>query len=1489
MAYIPYTADAAPQASVITKDEPVLVAPQKIEPAQDNKYVPYAGAEITPGSELSAKEVPMLSEMPKQSLFKEFSDKLLRSQVSPARAANILALAENKNMSPIDVMDNYDEVTKDLRDQPTPKEFFTGLGQMALVGSLVGAPIATLSALVPFVGLNEAKNIVVAKTQGDEYKLGESRHVSEFLPESAPDRVSDAMDVLEFIGLVAASHGASAGVSNSVWWRNLTNKQRGVTVLEGANNAKATGRTVGEEIRETLKAKGGIKSAEGAAYFKRMQDIHTRGRSAYSEVIAEDAVIQSEFTGVPKASQVKAYNKIFDSLSKAEQTRLMQKNGSKAGLDFTTTGKAKVQAPLPVTPDLVVDSDLNVSQLNGMKNLAQALNVNKTNTIAQGQTLETIKPIDTFTPEEVAQLTDLGLKFRTEEQIALMSKRAKTPDEEKAVNIWANFARQHLIDKSVNPTQFELDLTKRSSKTVFEMFGDFETFSKNITDADGVMIRSRVKGAKKEAYRNILNELKAVYKDATVAGKTVEEFLVEANRATPGQAQIVSRYMDEVITPLPDEAGFAVKKPGKITGDAKNVEKFFEESRKAKLDKRKKMFREGLFEVQRAITDRTIKVTHALEAANDIKAQQALRRFNLIAGATPAASEYYKKAWPNIFGSLNNKETNVLENLIHVKKELSIRERKAGRAGVPTADYEAWLANLEGTSGLSSERLGVVMESAETYFGTMRDLLNKKRNEGIVSEELYNILADNQYSPTTWLKAEALYDQAMASGKVFSGGKPVTSLEDLERLVSKERTPTAGRAQVKTSGIHKLKQGEIDDFQDLDAQNALAAISNETYSRIFKNRATSTLADYARNGLDENGTVLKAGIRKWHVDEQGNLYPSYKSPPKGYRPLSYFESGQRKELWARGDFAEQWDAGGTDINNAMLTVLHHASGASTVRAMATGVGSPLFGLTKGLLMDIPYSYFTLQKVNDMGKVTSLYPINPYKFTKAILSNMKEVAGDVAYQKGEFLAMAEEGGLFGTIGQVTQAKAKKTGDLGRGIGYLNDLGNFVNTRAEYLVRMANRREYIKQGYEPWEATAMVRDSLDYNQGGTFVKIADRVLPYTNVAVQTTRKAGKAAFKNPKEAGYKVAWMAGVAGSIAVTNYIFNPDAIRQESDFNRENNYIIPSGWSFTDDRGNTRHVNIKLKKEPVIAPYLTMSEMMVARAFGDEFEFDRLAKALARSGAPVGSLPNIPLQSAFNTLAYKKNSWNFKDIWPGAPAGKEEWNAQRTSKLWHDLGGVLNFSPEVLKSSVEQIITHEALPQRVVENTYDYIFNNIEQREQDTIMADFFLSNWRPSFVSVTSETTQLREGIEEAEEEAQGKKQMANRFIDSYGYKYFQKDLSEEERTETLKTVTDKFREYKLDKQERDRLRQRFKDYGRTVAYPHQSTWMMFGGIADAKVRGVRVAKWRATQSLDEQREIDVRMNRLATTKSGIIPQDRGGLFWKTFRREVAKINAEK
>ena len=203
-----------------------------------------------------------------------FIDKLVKkvkdtTRISPARAANIIALSEvpykvskeesrktgtpegDYKISISDASKNYNELTKDLRDQPTDLEFYEGLMTAALVPIAIAKPVQFLAGMSTFMGVSEAENYLTSRIEEGGYTPLEGKQFSDLAPNDLNENTKTALGLLEIVG--KASISGIIGKVGGDLWAKLPVRQRGIISAQVYEDITFKNKTVGESVRERIK------------------------------------------------------------------------------------------------------------------------------------------------------------------------------------------------------------------------------------------------------------------------------------------------------------------------------------------------------------------------------------------------------------------------------------------------------------------------------------------------------------------------------------------------------------------------------------------------------------------------------------------------------------------------------------------------------------------------------------------------------------------------------------------------------------------------------------------------------------------------------------------------------------------------------------------------------------------------------------------------------------------------------------------------------------------------------------------------------------------------------------------------------------------------------------------------------------------------------------------------------------------------------------
>jgi hypothetical protein len=161
-----------------------------------------------------------------------------------AKVQNVLALSKETGLKPSQSMDMYDKLTKDIRQTPTNEELVIGLMTPAIATGLASNPVGVLTSVATFMGLSEAESYIISKATGKPWVFGEHRGLSDLSQGDLDDRWGFALDTIDFLGksaLVSAKTPLLKMLKEQTWYRKLTNRERGLTIVNTLDNMRKAG------------------------------------------------------------------------------------------------------------------------------------------------------------------------------------------------------------------------------------------------------------------------------------------------------------------------------------------------------------------------------------------------------------------------------------------------------------------------------------------------------------------------------------------------------------------------------------------------------------------------------------------------------------------------------------------------------------------------------------------------------------------------------------------------------------------------------------------------------------------------------------------------------------------------------------------------------------------------------------------------------------------------------------------------------------------------------------------------------------------------------------------------------------------------------------------------------------------------------------------------------------------------------------------------
>jgi len=872
-------------------------------------------------------------------------------------------------------------------------------------------------------------------------------------------------------------------------------------------------------------------------------------------------------------------------------------------------------------------------------------------------------------------------------------------------------------------------LDKEIAKTRKEKLTEKEQEVKNRL-AERLQKLSGAKFITIEEKSNNLKEIYGVINDLAELGlikieKGIDHVMSELKKYFP------DKDIDKYKTDIEENIFGKQEKPKAENYD--NVLKSIEERKIAEKSFREKTRKKIKSQFNKLVVDKSENFRQKILSIDKEEGQRAVNYFNLQAGSSSKSKMDFDKARRKIFGGVGKimdiREQELLGEYIDKKRIVELdnlydkrkQERLKHEGGVTGEEAQLFLDAIKNKDqklldkfNLSDVDAKKLENAANEYYDVMRNNLKRLYDEGIISEQSYNKLAEEQ----------PFYSKRMYIDHI-------NSIDGNGKL----------------SGIESLKEGS-ESSKVVDVQTLLGDNITRTDRIIFANRAKKALNDVAVK-FPENGYIAEAEysneyfnklakeLEKPEKDRQF-IEPSFKEAPKGFTIVEFMDNGKKKGFYLENELYKEYEFN-PDPEWLDLTknIIGWASGTKLLKAGATGY-NPEFAI-KNVPLDM------LHIMTSTEEYSSTYAIA----TPQMLNDMRKVFKDASTRSGRFIDYMEQGGgmdYLTTQGSLSPRKYKKYNNLNNGLKALSDVASYMGNTSEILTRLALRERYIdnrlnalkKEGITPtkenikeieFAATAYARNYLDFAQGGKAIKLMDAGIPYLNAGIQVTRGTLRAAARNKKAFWYKFGQLGLTAAAITAYNMgVFSrgDDEEKNEraeyykneiSDRNKANNFIIMTGLNYIDKQGNKRYLYIKIPKDQTQQLVTGLFEDLYLKYVHGDSEHQILndrrfmeLKALTKNVGDVAGMP--PMITAITGYKNNVNLFYQEAIWYGDELGKdksEEYYIGRTPERFIEWGKLTGMSPERTRYATQQFITGSNMFGTILGEGLDYMVADLDK------------------------------------------------------------------------------------------------------------------------------------------------------------------------------------
>ena len=447
----------------------------------------------------------------------------------------------------------------------------------------------------------------------------------------------------------------------------------------------------------------------------------------------------------------------------------------------------------------------------------------------------------------------------------------------------------------------------------------------------------------------------------------------------------------------------------------------------------------------------------------------------------------------------------------------------------PVNKESAEAALEKGKQELGDEAYKEPISRSDMYFKEFSNILKYKMDNGLITQETYNMFKDYNYSPRKFLDyafgIEERDEQGNLTGRILLNANQFHF-----------------RGSLLSSDDIKNIEGGSEDFMITDSRQLLQGAMIMAEVKVATNKMVKALANDSE--LTNQGWVKPMEYEKYNDGTiKTNPDGSYKylNPSKGFREMIYKVDGKKYAYQLREDLAREFlDEELKDLKGETGSLRRKfndlgafLSGSRWVKLFATGINAGFF------VSNIPVDVISQVNVTDIyaGGIAGQYKQafgGTIDLSKRLL-NMEMGFSD-PYVEGLLKEYAQSGGLM-----MTQTE--------QGLGV-----NFKNKLVEYLALFGNISEiasklnsyrtvkerlmdeyYDKNKMNPTgddmeaireEAAYKARAAMDYHRGGLASKMWDQYVPYFNVFSQGAFISWKYIKNNPTVFFDKIA-KAGIA--------------------------------------------------------------------------------------------------------------------------------------------------------------------------------------------------------------------------------------------------------------------------------------------------------------------------------------------------------------------------
>jgi hypothetical protein len=455
---------------------------------------------------------------------------------------------------------------------------------------------------------------------------------------------------------------------------------------------------------------------------------------------------------------------------------------------------------------------------------------------------------------------------------------------------------------------------------------------------------------------------------------------------------------------------------------------------------------------------------------------------------------------------------------------------------------------------------------AKIYFDTYKSLLDEMRNNGLISQKVYDDLSGLDYQPRLFLQHITDFEGNVSLGaaqteKSDTGGLSQNQIKNLNEGSSGNLVRNS-EWLLSTSIVSRQRAMAMNTVNKVFMTKEFPAAKKrfDALKKNLSNRKEWTVEDerFYEYFIELNRKIKDNPIiKKKENTEQtviDGMVPEFiyerkfKKTPSNFKKAYYYVDGIRNEFFIEEELHNSWfDNLSGFLNSRSKEGFSYVSGSALLKGIATG-NNPAFALVNiprdfifNVVFSDQYSSNVFKAMVQVSKDTFI-AINEIRKSKGnynmdssnMLDNYIYYGGDMAFLSTQG-RLKKDTVLAKTLDRLITPRVKAIGGSLFKAVTLRKLSNY----SEIMFRMALFKRTIKNQLDLkglksisevksqeekdaiyMRAVAEARSLLDFNQGGAVTKDLEAFVPYINTATQGSRVAVDAFKKNPQKITSKI---------------------------------------------------------------------------------------------------------------------------------------------------------------------------------------------------------------------------------------------------------------------------------------------------------------------------------------------------------------------------------